>query len=210
MSRATNTSAPEFQTIDSVDRKPFLKRGLSIICAVGITSALMLGYSYLRWRHAQKLRAEETAQNPVQVPTPSPQVQVFVDEAMIKGSQALLGGAIQNISQNQLTSVTLQIELKRRKDGSSEVRSLAVEPADLNSGQIGRYALTIPSHEYRESHVQSIKADQALKGVPFKLMPGTERPDERLPTREIIVTKPSKRSKGEEFINTPDNPVKVP
>lgn len=206
-----NSSTPEFQTSDADSKKSLLSRVLAILCALGITAGLMMGYTSLVRRHAERLRAQEAAQSPVQKPSPSPEAQVFVDDAMIKGTEAVLGGTIQNISPNQLTNVTVQIELKRRKDGKSEIRTLAVSPGDLSPNQQGRYALNVPSREYRESRVQSIKSGQTSTDVPFKVMPGAERPDERLPTKVTTIVKPTpRRGNGEEFINTPDNPVKAP
>jgi hypothetical protein len=170
-----------------------------------------MGYTYLRWRHAEKLRAQEAAQNPIQKPNPPPQANVFVDEAMLKGSQAIIGGTIQNISGSKLSNVTVELELKRRRDGKSETRTVALAPSDLDPNQQGRYALTVPLHEYRESRVQRISSGQPTTDIPFKILPGAERPDEHLPTKQTITVKPpSKRGNGEEFINTPDTPVKVP
>lgn len=206
-----NTSTPEFQTSDGEDRKSLLRRGLAVLCALVITAAVLMGYAYLVRRHAERLRAQDAAQSPIQKPSPSPQAQVFVDEAMIKGSQAVLGGTILNTSPNRLNSLTVELELKGRKDGKSEVRTLAVDPTDLNPNQQGRYALNVPSREYRESRVQSIKSGQASTDIPFRIVPGAERPDERLQSKETIVVKPTpRRGNGEEFINTPDNPVKAP
>lgn len=206
-----NSSTPEFQSSDREDRKSLLRRALSILCALGITAAVLMGYAYLVRRHAERLRAQEAAQSPIQKPNPSPQAQVFVDEAMIKGSQAVIGGTILNTSPSKLTNLNVELELKRRKDGKSEVRTLAVDPDDLNPNQQGRYALNVPSREYRESRVKSIRSGQELTDVPFKIIPGAMRPDERLPTRETITVRPSpRRGNGEEFINTPDSPVKVP
>lgn len=206
----TNTSTPEFQTSDAEGRRSLLWRCIAILCALGITFALMMGYSYLRWRHAERLRAQQAADNPIPKPSPSPQAQVFVDEAMIKGSEAVIGGTIQNTSPNKLTNLIVELELKHRMDGKSEIRSLAVVPSDLDPNQQGRYSLNVPSREFRESRIQSIKTGQSSTDLPFKIMPGAMRPDERLPTKETIVVKPPpKRGNGEEFINTPDNPVKV-
>ena len=211
MIRETNSSTPAFHTTEEESKKSPFRRVLAIVCAILITFGLMLGYAYLRWRHAERIRAEEAAMAPVQKPSPLPQAQVFVDDAMIKGSQVVIGGTIQNISSNKLTGLTVDIELKRRKDGGSELRTLQLDPSDLDPSQQGRYALNVPSHEFRESRVQRIKTGQTSADVPFKVLPGAQRPPERLPSGKTIIVKPSpRRTNGEEFINTPDNPVRVP
>jgi hypothetical protein len=59
--------------------------------------------------------------------------------------------------------------------------------------------------------VLRIKSTQTAGDVPFRKLQGAERPNERLTSKEIIVVAPTpKRGKGEEFINTPENPVKIP
>jgi hypothetical protein len=157
------------------------------------------------------LRREQAAQTPAAKPVPSPEVQLFVDEAMIKGSQAVLAGTLQNISQEKLSDITVELELKRRKDGALETRTLPLEPRDLAPDAQGRYALTVPSGEYRESRVLHIKTSSRAHEVAFKTAPGAQRPPERPQASKTIVVAPSpRRGKGEEFINTPDNPVAVP
>ena len=191
--------------------RSFFTRGVAFLCALGLTAALTAGWLFLSWRHAKRLRAEEAAQSQLQKPSPAPKAQVFVDEAMIKASQAVLGGTIQNISTDTLVDVTLELELKRRKDGTSEVRVLAVEPKDLRPQQKGRYSLNVSSHEFRESRIKRIKSGPTMIDIPFKIVTGAQRPSERLPENKNMIVKPSpRRGNGEEFINTPDNPVSIP
>lgn len=211
MFRVTESDSSEFPTTDDNRRGSLFTRGVAILCALGLTAALMTGYAFLRWRHAKQLRAEEASQAQLQKPSPSPQAQVFLDDAMIKGSQAVLGGTIQNISPVKLTGLTVELELKRRSDGVSEIRTLAVEPSDLEPQQQGRYALNVSSHEFRESRVKRIKTGLTSGDIPFRIVQGAQRPNERLPDNKTVIVKPSpKHNKGEEFINTPDNPVSVP
>lgn len=192
--------------------RTFFTRGVAFLCALGLTAALLAGYMFLRWRHAERVRKEQAALNQPANPAPEPMLQVFLDDAMIKGSNAVLGGTIQNISREKLSGLSVELELKRRKDGSAEIRTVPLEPRDLAPEALGRYTLSVPSGEYRESRVLQIKSDKSAGLVAFKTAPGAQRPAERLPqTGKTIVVKPTPgRSKGEEFINTPDNPVRVP
>ena len=207
-----NDSSNELKSLGGEKDRSFLTRGIAILCALGLTASLLIGYLILRRRHAERLRAEQAAQTQAVKPAPVPVLQLFIDDAMIKGSQAVLGGTVQNISVEKQTGLTVSVELKRRKDGAAEVRSVPLEPRDLEPEAFGRYSLTVPSGEYRESRVLQIKSDRHSGELAFKTSHGSQRPPERLPqTGKTIIVKPSpSRGKGEEFINTPDNPVKVP
>ena len=205
-------SGTELNSLEADEGKSFFTRSVAFLCALGLTAALLIGYMALRWRHAERLRAEKAAQEQAIKPAPIPEIQVFLDDAMIKGSQAVLGGTIQNISKSPLTNLSVEMELKRRKDGVSEVRSLPVEPRDLAPDEQGRFSLTVTSGAFRESRVLHIKSSTRSGEIAFKTVPGAQRPPERLPeTSRTIVIKPTpRREKGEEFINTPDNPTTVP
>ncbi len=190
-------------------QKSLLTRGFAVVCAIGLTAAVMIGYSYLRWRHAQRVRADEAANVSASPPIKTPQAQLFVDEAMIKGSKAIIAGTIQNISQARLTNLSVVLQLKRRKDAGSELRTVPVVPRDLEPNAQGRYSLDVLSSEFTQSHVLLLKSGN--DEIPFKNVPGAQRPNEPSPTgKSVIVRSPPKRSNGEEFINTPDTPVKVP
>jgi hypothetical protein len=172
-----------------------------------------MGYLVLRKRHAEKLRAEQQAAQAQEAkPAPTPLLQLFVDDAMLKGSQAVLGGTILNISGEKLTDLSVELELKRRKDGGSETRTLTVEPRELSPQEQGRYTLSVPSGDYRETRVLHIRSGNSGAGeIAFKMLPGAQRPPEKPPETKVTIVKPSpKRGKGEEFINTPDTPVKIP
>lgn len=186
-------------------------RGLAILAALIITAALLVGYFLLRRRHAARLRTEQAAQTTTQPPTIPAELQLFVDDAMIRGPQAVLGGYVLNISNRGMTNLYVELELKRRKDNVSEFRVIALEPRDLEAGRTGQYSLSVPSREYRESHVRRILGGQPAVSVSFKTSPGAQRPNEPPPEGKAIIVKPTpRRGKGEEFLNTPDNPVSVP
>jgi hypothetical protein len=128
-----------------------------------------------------------------------------------KGSQAIVSGTIRNISNEKLTNLTVEVELTHRKDGSTEVRSLDLEPKDLGPTQEGRYSLTLTG-DYRSIKLLRLKSGPQAEQIGFKTAPGAKRPLERAPetTRTIIIERPSAPKQGEEFINTPDNPSRIP
>lgn len=208
---ADQTTSTEIQTTDPNGRWSVNRRVIAILCAVAVTAGLLIGYTFLVRRNAERLRAQTATHDPVPKPSPSPLVQVFRDDAMIKGTEAVIGGTIQNISTETLTGLSVELELKRRKDGVSEVRVLSVEPRDLGPQQQGHYSLRVPSRDYRAADVQRITTTRSPGDVPFKRLEGAERPDEHLSTKETIVVKPPPKSgKRPEFINTEDTPVTVP
>lgn len=183
---------------------------LAVVCALALTAGLFAAYMILRKRHAEQAHAQEQLLNPPPTPTASPEIQAFVDDAMIRGHQTLLGGTLQNISNKKIADLSVEISLKRRKDGTAEVRTLTVEPKDLEPNQQGRYSLTVLAQDYSGARLLHVKSSSANGEIAFRTAPGAQRPPERLPQSQTIVQRPSPRAKGDEFINTPDNPAKVP
>ena len=57
-----------------------------------------------------------------------------------------------------------------------------------------------------------LKGGARAEEIAFRSLPGAKRPPERMKDNVIIVKTPStkKRSGGDDFINTPDNPYSVP
>jgi hypothetical protein len=163
--------------------------------------------------------ARESASKPSASPTPAPaapapEAHILVDEAILKKPHAILAGTVQNVGAERLENLSVELELKRRSDGGTEVRTVPVEPASLAPGEKGRYSLRVLSGEWSGSRLLRLRAAGRDADVAFKSAPGARRPPERIPdSRTINVTKearPRQRSGGEEFINTPDTPVSVP
>src|SRR3982751_5022760 len=115
---------------------------LGVLAAVVVTSLVLFGYSILRKRHQQRvLAAQEKPEVNSSEALGPPQVQILVDEPMIKGEQRLLGGTVKNISNENLMKLTVNLELVRRKDGGTEKVSAPVDPTELASQQEGRYSV---------------------------------------------------------------------
>lgn len=143
---------------------------------------------------------------------PSPEAQILSDEAMLRKPYAVLGGSVQNVGNEKLTALVVEMELRRRADGSTERREIAVQPADLAPGQQGKYSLKVLSDEWGSSRIVRLRSGARVEDVAFQIQPGARRPPERMPEgKEIIVKSPSKSGPGgEEFINTPDTATRVP
>jgi len=182
--------------------------GLKMVAAISallITALLFVGYAYLRKRQAQSIapvKQAATAQ-----PKAPPQALVLVDEALLQGSNTLLGGTVRNISSGRLSGLSVELELRRRKDGTTETRLVPINPADIDSQQEGRYSLQLKAQEYASAKVIALH-DGAQATLPYTLAQGEKRPPERLESKTIKVDKPP--GKRSEFLNSPDKPARVP
>jgi hypothetical protein len=159
--------------------------------------------------------SQAARQAPTPAPAaPTPEVHILVDEAMLRKPHAILGGTVENVGGARLEDLSVELELKRRGDGGTELRTVRVEPAALAPGEKGRYSLKILSNDWSGSRLLRLRAAGREQDVAFRSSPGARRPPERIPdSRTINVTKearPRPRGGGEEFINTPDTPVSVP
>jgi hypothetical protein len=188
-------------------RAPVIKI-VSILLAIAVTASLLVGFLLWRKRHEESVGIQPQPQAKQAKPALPAKVQIYMDEAVRKGSEAIIGGTVHNISGENLTNLSVEIELSHRKDAGTEVRALDVEPKELAPDQKGRYTLALTG-DYHSFKLLRIKADADEIG--FKAAPGAQRPPERAPEhRTITAERPSPPKKGEEFINTPDNPSKVP
>jgi hypothetical protein len=186
--------------------------GLKFIAAVSallITAVVMAGYAYLRQSHtnqgqsAAALNERESKKAKI-----APKAHIVVDEAMLKGGRTLLGGTVKNISADKLSGLVVELELRRRNDGTVEEKMVALEPADLEPQQEGRYALNLPAQDFSSGRLSGLKATINGEALAYTTAAGQRRPPERLESKTIVV--PKRSSKSGEFLNSPDNPVRVP
>jgi hypothetical protein len=118
-----------------------------------------------------------------------------------------IGGVVRNISKQELSGLSVVLELRRRKDGGLEQSALQVTPTQLQPEQEGSYALKVSAHEFASIRLAGLKADPQSALVAYTSAQGKKRTPERIEPRTIIV----KRSgKSGEFINSPDNPGRIP
>lgn len=182
---------------------------VGVLCAVLLTAAVFGGYLYLRNRHARETAARELAEAKEIRPVLPPKAHIYVDDAMTKGSQTTIGGTVQNISGEQLSDLSVEINLTKRKDGFTDTKVISLEPHDLAPGEQGRYSFGIVTQDYSAARILGLKSGNPKAQIPFKTLPGAQRPLEKTPEgKTIVVSRP--RHRGEEFLNTPDNPARVP
>src|SRR4051812_33503945 len=84
---------------------------LAVVCAVGLTAILLVAYGYIRKFHAARVIAENT---PPPVAEKSPPVaHVVVDEPTLEKGMTTIGGVVKNISKQQLSNISVVMELRR-------------------------------------------------------------------------------------------------
>jgi len=178
---------------------------LAVVCAVALTAILLVAYGYIRKYHEQRVIAENM---PPPVPEKAPPLaHVVVDEPTIDKGTTTIGGVVKNISKQQLSGVSVVIELRRRKDGGLEQSALPVAPAQLDPDQEGSYSLKVSAQDFASVRLAGLKADPQSSLIAYSSSQGKKRTPERLEPKTIVVKRAGKPG---EFINTPDNPGRVP
>ena len=178
---------------------------VGLLCALLLTGTVLGGYLYLRKRHERQVAANLEVENKKK----APKVEVFVDEATVDGKTTSLGGTIHNISNEPLHNLAVELLLRRRVGSGIETRAVTANPTELPPDGKARYTLDLPVQNYVSVTFLRVIAGDNHAEVAFKALPGTARPPLDSPAaRTVIVNRPAPR--GEQFINTPNNPGKVP
>lgn len=180
---------------------------LAAVCAVAITAILFAGYALIRRYHEQQVRAN----TPPPVPTPTPKgpalAHVVIDEPTLEKDMSTVGGVVKNISNQELSGLTVKLEFHRRKDGKPEQTVLRVTPARLQPGEEGSYAAKFSVDDFRGVRLAGVQAGPESTTIVYSYSQGKKRQPERLQP-EVVTVKRS--GKPGEFLNTPDNPGRVP
>jgi hypothetical protein len=190
------------------ERESSKRKLLAVVCAVGVTAILLVGYGYIRKYHAQKVIAENTPPPVVETgPKGPPLAHVVIDEPTLVKGMTTIGGVVKNISKQDLSGLSVVIELRRRKDSGVEESVLPVTPAQLQPEQEGSYSLKVSAQEFASIRLAGLKADPQSSIIAYHSSQGKKRTPERLEPKTIVVKRAGKPG---EFINTPDNPARVP
>ena len=181
---------------------------LAVVCAVGVTAVLLVGYGYIRKYHAQKVIAENTPP-PVTDSGPKgpPLAHIVIDEPTLDKGMTTIGGVVRNISKQEISGLSVVLELRRRKDGGLEQSALPVTPTQLQPEQEGSYSLKVSAQEFASIRLAGLKADPQSALVAYTSAQGKKRTPERIEPRTIVVKRSGKPG---EFINSPDNPGRIP
>jgi len=182
---------------------------LGVVCAVAVTAVLLVGYGYIRKYHAQRVLENTAPPPPVADSGPKGPAlaHIVVDEPTILKGETTIGGVVKNISKQELANLQVVIELRRRKDGGLEEVLLPVTPTQLHPEQEGVYSMKAPSQDFASIRLAGLKADPQSTLIAYSSSQGKKRPPERFEPRTIVVKRAGKPG---EFINSPDNPGRVP
>jgi hypothetical protein len=185
------------------------RKVLAVVLAFCATAALLLGYAYIRKRHAERVIANATV--PV-MPDTGPKgpavAHIKIDDPMLDKGVTTIGGVVRNISKRELSGLSVALELRRRRDGKTEQATVPVEPSRLNPDEEGAYTLKLPAQTYGSIKMIGLKADPEATLIAYSSSSGKKRPPEKLEPKTIIVGK--RPVKDGEFINTFENPSRVP
>jgi len=182
---------------------------IGVILAVCATASLLLGYGYMRKRHAERVLSNSVAPVTTDTGPKGPaQAHILIDDPMLDKGVTTIGGVVKNISKRELSGLSVALELRRRKDGGTEQASVPVEPSQLHPEQQGAYSLKLPAQTYGSIKMIGLKADPEATLIAYSSSPGKKRPPEKLEPKTIIVGK--RTVKDGEFINTFENPSRVP
>ena len=182
---------------------------IGLVCAVATTAILFGGYFYLRNRHAQQSQAVAQPSTNLSETLPKGPIkaEVFVDEPLLEGEQTIIGGTVRNVSNEELTGLSVELELKRRKDGGTQKTSVAVGPAQLAPHEEGHYSLRVRSADYSNVRLVALKGGPDSAPLAYAASPGKRRPPERLEGKTIIINRRPPEKGG--FLNTPDSPGRI-
>lgn len=203
--------------IEEEERRHTRRLVAGVLCALIVAGLLLGGYLYVRKRFGGAGSSAPVAKARVAGP---PKVEIFVDEATLKDKDTLLGGTVHNISNETYRNLLVELELKHRlildkgkfvepPGGGLETRAVPLDVPELAPGASARYAITLSAKDYITASLVRVVAGDNRAEVPFKTLPGTPRPLETpAPGKTIMVKRPA--SRGDQFINTPDKPERVP
>lgn len=181
---------------------------LAALAALVITALVFAGYTLLRKRHAEDSGSLASATTPAAAENKPPKALIIVDEAMLQGGKTTIGGIVRNTSSEKLEGLAVELELRRRKDAVIESRLVPLAPPLLEPQQEGRYLLELKAQDYSSARLVALKADPNAQPLPYTTAQGQKRPLEQFEPKTIVVGKPS--GKKGEFLNSPDNPARVP
>ena len=122
----------------------------------------------------------------------------------------ILGGTVHNISSESLHDVAVELQLRKRVGSGVESRVVIPESTELAPDAKARYSIQVATQDYISATFLGVVAGDNRADVPFKAFPGAARPPMDVPPSKIIIVQKPRPKNGEEFINTPNTPGRVP
>lgn len=188
------------------EKNSFRRKLIAGFLALVFTGGVFAGYLYFRNRHVRQKLSESQAS--LTVPRGPAKAHILIDDALLKGGQTIIGGTVKNISPETLSDLAVELELKRRSNGTLERMKVPLNPTQLEPNQQGSYSLKVPAQQFGSVRLVSLTGAPEATEFVFTTGPGQKRPLERLEPKVVVVPRPP--SRGGEFLNSPDNPARVP
>jgi len=177
-----------------------------LLFALLLTGLVFGGYLLLRKRHGGEVASAAAAAN-TKLP---PKVEIYVDQAMLKDKDTILGGTIHNISKEPLHGLAVELELKRRDGAGLETKAVPLDEANLLPDASAHYSLTLSAKDYLTARLLGVVAGEKREAVGYKVLDGLPRPlATPVPGKTVTVQRPKSRNGGG-FLNSPDRPERVP
>jgi hypothetical protein len=189
------------------EKESHKRKLLAVVCAVAVTALLLVGYGYIRKYHAQRILADTTPSVSESASKGPALAHVVVDEPTLGKGMTTVGGVVKNISNQPLSGLSVMLEFRRRKDGKPEQTALPVTPGQLQPQEEGAYAAKFSIEDFASVRLAGVHADPQSTLIVYSSSQGKKRPPERLQPQTIIIKRAGKPG---EFLNTPDNPGRVP
>lgn len=193
--------------IEEEERRHTRRLLVGMLCALLLTGSVCGGYLYLRKRHERQVAATVAAEK---VEKEKAKVEVAVDEARTEGKKSILGGTIHNISNETLHNLAVELQLRRRIGGATEARIVVPESSELAPEATTHYRVELPAQDYGSATFSRVVTSDTHLAIAYRAMPGAARPPlPPVPGGKVVVV-PRPTPKNGEFINTEQNPGKVP
>jgi hypothetical protein len=204
------SNSPRTDELFATEKSSSGPKVLAVICALAIAGLLLGGYAFLRRRHAASnvMRPAPVAESKSTTPKGPAKVHVLIDDPMLKSGETIIGGTVKNISNDNLNGLSVELELWRRKDGTADQKSITLDPATLAPSQEGKYSIKFAAQEYASVRLIGVKENNSTL-LAHSSGQGERRPMEKTESKTVVVGGKRNPSK-DEFINTPDNPGRVP
>jgi hypothetical protein len=191
------------------EKGSFGRKLVAALLAIVFTAGVLMGYLYFRNRYVrQKLSETQSNLAATTGPKGPAKAHILIDDPLLKGGQTVIGGSVKNISQDTLSGLAVDLELKRRAGGASERITVPLTPARLEPNQEGTYSLKLPAQHFSGVRLASLTIEPNTTQIAFTTGAGQKRPPEKVEPKVVVV--PRAPSRGGEFLNTPDNPARVP
>lgn len=197
----------EFHFASAAEKPATLTKIGAGICALLVTGTLLGGFFVLHRRQQQQAAARQAAATAKQSAPVA--AQIFENEARLKGENAFVGGVVRNVSNARMDDLSVELELLPRAGVSVKLAQVKLEPASLNPGEEGRYSLTVSSHLWGATHLTRLLSATRNTEIAFKSQLGARRPLEQPAQGAKVIVVPKPKGKGDEFLNTPDNPIPI-